>query len=76
VLGPDGDPLYYLDMGWDDPMVAVEYDGIQHADQIGYDIVRHEYIASVGWATIRVAAGHRRASIIARVRRARDSRLL
>jgi len=57
-------------------MVAVEYDGIQHADQIGYDIVRNEYIASVGWATIRVAAGHRRASIIARVRRARDSRLL
>ncbi|MBB5166912.1 DUF559 domain-containing protein [Mycobacterium sp. AZCC_0083] len=76
VRGPDGDPLYYLDMGWDDPMVAVEYDGSQHADQIGYDIVRHEYIASVGWATIRVAAGHRRASIIARVRRARDSRLL
>jgi hypothetical protein len=76
VLGPDGDPLYYLDMGWDDPMVAVEYDGIQHADQIGYDIVRHEYIASVGWATIRVAAGHRRASILARVRRAQDSRLL
>lgn len=76
VLGPDGDPLYYLDMGWEDMSLAVEYDGVQHADQIGYDIVRNEYIASVGWTTIRVAAGHRRASIIARVRRAWDSRLL
>jgi len=72
VLGPDGCPLYYLDMGWEDKALAVEYDGVQHADQIGYDIVRNEYIASVGWTTIRVAAGHRRASIIARVRHAWD----
>jgi hypothetical protein len=70
VPGADGYPLYYLDMGWEDETIAVEYDGVQHADQIGYDIVRNEYIASVGWTTIRVAAGHRRASIIQRVRRA------
>ncbi|KAA0080605.1 DUF559 domain-containing protein [Mycolicibacterium sp. P9-64] len=70
VLGPDGYPLYYLDMGWEDKMIAVEYDGVQHADQIGYDIVRSEYIASVGWTTIRVAAGHRRARIVHRVSRA------
>ncbi|MDT5066072.1 MAG: hypothetical protein QOK02_2227 [Mycobacterium sp.] len=76
VLGPDGYPLYFLDMGWEDITLAVEYDGVQHADQIGYDIVRHEYIASVGWTTIRVAAGHRRPNIVARVRRAWDSRLL
>jgi hypothetical protein len=76
VPGPDGYPLYYLDMGWEDMTIAVEYDGVQHADQIGYDIVRHEYIASVGWTTIRVAAGHRRLDIVARVRRAWDSRLL
>jgi very-short-patch-repair endonuclease len=73
VLGPDGYPLYYLDMGWEDIMLAVEYDGVQHADQIGYDIVRNEYIAGVGWTTIRVAAGHRRANIVARVLRAWNS---
>ena len=70
VLGPDGYPLYYLDMRWEDIDLAVEYDGVQHADQIGYDIVRNEYIASAAWTTIRVAAGHRRASIIDRVSRA------
>ncbi|MDT5363587.1 MAG: hypothetical protein QOC69_5349 [Mycobacterium sp.] len=72
VLGPDGYPLYYLDMGWEATMLAVEYDGVQHADQIGYDIVRSEYIASVGWTTIRVAAGHRRANIVGRVQHAWD----
>ncbi len=73
VLGPDGFPLYYLDMGWEDIMLAVEYDGVQHADQLGYDIVRNEYIAGVGWTTIRVAAGHRRPAVLARVHRAWDS---
>jgi hypothetical protein len=72
VLGPDGYPLYYLDMGWEDITLAVEYDGVQHADQIGYDIVRNEYIAKAGWTTVRVAAGHRRASIIGRVQQAWD----
>jgi very-short-patch-repair endonuclease len=76
VLGPDGCPRYYLDMGWKDLMVAVEYDGVQHADQLGYDIVRSEYIAGVGWTTIRVAAGHRRPDIVARVQRAWDAKLL
>jgi very-short-patch-repair endonuclease len=76
VLGPDGYPLYYLDMGWEDMMLAVEYDGVQHADQLGYDIVRNEYIAGVGWTTIRVAAGHRRPDIVSRVHRAWDAKLL
>ena len=30
VLAPDGYPRYYLDMGWPEFMVAVEYDGEQH----------------------------------------------
>jgi hypothetical protein len=72
VLGPEGSPRYYLDMGWEEIMLAVEYDGVQHADQIGYDIVRHEYIAAKGWTTIRVATGHRRAAIVGRVHRAWD----
>ena len=67
VLGPDGYPLYYLDMGWEDMMLAVEYEGVQHAEQLGYDITRGDYLTRVGWAQVRVAAGHRRPGIIARV---------
>lgn len=69
ILGPDGHPIYYLDMGWKDLKLAVEYDGIQHADTLGYDIERHDYIAGVGWTVVKVAAGHRRPGIIRRVER-------
>lgn len=69
VLGWDGHPLYFLDMGWEDLSLAVEYDGKQHADQLGYDIERHDYIAGVGWTVVRVAAGQRRAGIVTRVQR-------
>lgn len=70
VPGPDGSPLFYLDMGWEDIPLAVEYDGKQHAGTLAYDIARHEYIADAGWTTIRVAAGDRRPGIIARLFRA------
>ncbi|MUL46706.1 DUF559 domain-containing protein [Mycobacterium sp. CBMA293] len=69
VLGPDGYPMYFLDMGWEELMLAVEYDGMQHADQLGYDINRADYLTRVGWTHVRVAAGHRRPGIIARVER-------
>lgn len=72
VPGPDGSPKYFLDMGWEDLMLAVEYDGEQHADQLGYDIVRSEYIAGIGWTVVRVAAGHRKSDVLARVNRAWD----
>ena len=32
-----------------------------------YDIVRNEHISDAGWTTIRVAAGHRRPEIMARL---------
>lgn len=70
VLGPDGRRKYFLDMGWEDLMLAVEYDGEQHATQIGYDIARNEYLAAAGWTVVRVAAGHQRAEIIGWVNRA------
>jgi very-short-patch-repair endonuclease len=77
VLGRDGRPRYYLDMGWEDLMVAVEYDGRHHADRPIYskDIIRLEYLNSLGWIVIRVVAEHRRAEIVHRVRLARDARL-
>ena len=43
VLSADGHRRYYLDMGWEDLMLAVEYDGEQHRVdpvQYAYDIQR------------------------------------
>jgi very-short-patch-repair endonuclease len=78
VPGPDGEPRYRLDMGWEDVMVAVEYDGEHHRlDRPSYksDIIRMEYLHAVGWLVLRVVAGHRRPEIVRRVRDARASRL-
>ena len=72
VLAPDGYPLYYLDMGWPEVMVAVEYDGEQHrtdARQYRGDVTRSEYIESLGWRRIRVLAGDRGPGIVRRVER-------
>ena len=69
----DGYSHYFLDMGWRDVMVAVEYDGEQHrVDRNIYrdDLARSEYIAHVGWRRIRVIAGHRKTVIVRRVRQA------
>ena len=70
VLAPDGYPRYFLDMGWPQYMVAVEYDGEQHrtdSTQYRSDVLRSEYIDGLGWRRIRVLAGHRRDDIVARV---------
>ena len=77
VLGPDGHPLYYLDMGWEDEKIAVEYDGDHHRERLhfGSDIVRSEYVAHLRWTLIRVVAGDRRPEIIFRVNRAWALRL-
>lgn len=73
VLGLDGYPRYFLDMGWEDVHVAVEYDGEHHRkDDKAYrkDIIRLEYIASVGWIVVRVVKGDKRHEIRRRVDRA------
>lgn len=70
VLGADGYPRYYLDMGWRHHMVAVEYDGQQHrTDPLQYrgDVTRSEYLTGMRWRRIAVLAGDRRQDIIARV---------
>lgn len=64
---------YFLDMGWPDVMVAVEYDGEQHRlDRGTYDddLIRSDYIAHAGWRRVRVIAGHRKADIVRRVHEA------
>ena len=73
VLAPDGYPRYYLDMGWEDLKVAVEYDGEHHRENdttFRKDIIRLEYLASVGWIVIRVVKADRQAEILRRVERA------
>ncbi len=76
ILGPDGYPKYFLDMGWEDVMLAVEYDGDQHRTsrpQYVWDTARLEYITAIGWTHIRVLAEHRGCDVIRRVERAWDA---
>lgn len=73
VPRPNGYSRYYLDMGWEELMVAVEYDGEQHRTDSGQfrsDVLRAEYLDGLGWRRIRVLAGDRRADIVRRVERA------
>jgi very-short-patch-repair endonuclease len=72
-----GDGTYYLDLGWKDYLVAVEYDGDQHrVDRVRYvkDIRRLEMLERRGWAIVRVVAEDRPADIVRRVRHARELR--
>lgn len=63
----------YLDLGWEEFMVAVEYDGDQHRTdrrQYTWDVRRLELLEHLGWIVIRVLAGDRRDAILQRVRTA------
>jgi uncharacterized protein DUF559 len=76
VLGADGIPVAYLDLGWEDHMVAVEYDGDHHrTDRRQYvkDIRRQEMLERMGWIIIRVVAEDGPANILRRVRAALDA---
>jgi hypothetical protein len=81
VLGVDGIPVACLDLGWEDCMVAVEYDDDQHrADRRlgappacgGYvkDIRRLQMLERMGWIIVRLVAEDRPADIVRRVQAA------
>jgi hypothetical protein len=73
VRNNDGSQLAFLDMGWDEPMVAVEYDGDQHrTDRRQYvkDIRRLQRVEELGWRVIRVVNEDRPDLILKRVRAA------
>lgn len=73
VREESGVVIAYLDMGWEDVMVAVEYDGEQHRTdrrQYTWDVRRLELLERLGWIVIRVVAGDRREFILQRVRTA------
>jgi very-short-patch-repair endonuclease len=63
--------IAYLDMGWEEFMVAVEYDGEQHRTdrrQYTWDVRRLELLEHLGWIVVRVVVGDRREDILRRVR--------
>jgi Protein of unknown function (DUF559) len=67
----------YLDMGWEDIKVAVEYDGDQHRSsryQYVKDIRRLEMLDGYGWIVVRVIAEDRPDDTIRRVAQARAHR--
>ncbi len=69
----EGDLVAYLDMGWEGPMVALEYDGDQHrTDRRQYvkDIRRAEMLTRLGWHVIRVINDDRPNVVIQRTREA------
>jgi very-short-patch-repair endonuclease len=60
----------WLDMGWRDYKVAVEYDGDHHRkDRRQYvkDIARLRMLEALGWIVIRVIAEDKPTAVIARV---------
>jgi hypothetical protein len=78
VTSPDGLRRYYLDMGWREMMLALEYDGEHHRTdpvQYAYDIQRSEDVAELGWTRVRVVKKHRAPDVLARVARVWPARL-
>ena len=78
VLGADGIPVAYLDLGWEEQMVAVEYDGDHHrSDRRQYvkDIRRQEMLERMGWIVVRVVAEDGPGNILRRVRAALANRV-
>jgi hypothetical protein len=72
-----GEPVAYLDMGWPQIRVAVEYDGDHHrSDRATYvkGIRRDELIARMDWLNVRVVKEDREIDILARVRDAWERR--
>ena len=77
VVTADGAQVYYLDMGWENLMVAAEYDGEHHRVdrwQYAWDLRRREALDRLGWIVIRVIATDRPPSIVSRVRDALEFR--
>jgi hypothetical protein len=66
----DGYTTAFVDMGWDEPKIGLEYDGDQHRSdrrQFVWDIGRHEILNRLDWLMIRVVKEHSRAFVLQRV---------
>jgi len=70
VVDESGRVFAYLDMGWEDVMIAVEYDGDQHrTDRVQYawDVIRLRRLQDLGWLHVKVIAEDRPADVLQRV---------
>lgn len=73
VYDDAGHTVAYLDMGWEDVGIAVEYDGAQHgtdADQWRWDVRRLRMVEERDWLHVRVIAGDRPGDVFRRVAQA------
>ena len=78
IMVTDGLSTAFVDMGWRDLRIGLEYDGDQHRsdrNQFVKDIGRLEMLAMLDWLIIRVVKEHSRAYIAARVHDAFQHRL-
>jgi hypothetical protein len=69
----DGTNTAFIDLGWDEPMVGIDYDGDQHLNnrrRYVRDIGRYDMIDRQGWIDLRVVAEHSARFIVHRVREA------
>ena len=65
-----GRKFAYLDMGWEDVKIAVEYDGDQHrTDRARYawDVKRLRLLDELGWLHVKVISEDRPADVLRRV---------
>lgn len=71
VCDTDGVPFAFVDMGWPDWMLAVEYEGQHHRERLRYagDIQRLERVQQQ-WSVVRLTAEDTQVSVIHRVHRA------
>jgi hypothetical protein len=77
IMVADGFNEAFIDMGYDEPKVGLDYDGWQHLTDRGryvHDIGRAELIAQQGWIDIHVVAEHSRRFILHRVHQAFERR--
>lgn len=69
----DGYLTAFIDMGWENERIGLEYDGDHHLSnrrQYVKDIGRYEMLERLGWLVIRVVKEHSRAVVLHRVREA------
>lgn len=75
----DGFTTAFVDLGWDEPKIGLEYEGAHHQSDRGTlvrDIGRYDFLDEQGWLIIRVVKEHGRAYILRRVRDAYNRRRL
>lgn len=73
----DGFAEAFIDMGWDEPRMGLDYYGELHQTDRGrfvHDIGRNELILRQRWIDLHVVAEHRRAFIVHRLTEAFTSR--